>query len=668
MILDPKHREQFLHNQKVQRQLSQLKELEVLAQNSSINSLKKVQALIDKLNELDKLLLPNDEQKSFEKVEKRVLERRDQIQQEQKIPDTAIQLVDQLAKVLSKPTATPQQLTQFKSKWQNATKNVKSSESFKQLNEQFQQQCLKLAEKIEHSAATRDQAANSAVELIDVATKHIEEGQLTLAKTITNQIAENKKLAGFSHPVIKRNKYQLDQVWNKLKELRNWQKWSNDKARREIIKSVAAMHGQGLHPDAVLKKLKDSNEQWYSLEDMEKLPGDKYPSRNQELWQEFRRVSKAVFEPTQPFFEKRSEQQQDRLDQINQLIDEMNTCDLENTTERDLARMTRHGVKELKALDTLPPKQRGKVAKKLRKAINRIDHKLNEFYQEAENKKLKLIEQVKALHEMEDLSEAIEQAKALQQQWRTAGIVKQYTERKLWKNFRKANDALFNKRDQIKQEVNKAQQQQKKALQDFIKEKNKAVKSISTIDALNDFKGNVQKKWQELDNPNRLLQTDFTQLLQQVDDKVTQLMNKDLIDAYKQKEQLDQSFSQFEQGQIDEQKLTEIKDQYDAQLINSFKLRLNDSYTEESLYQKLIEAEFLTGLETPEENMEQRMAYQVQILSERMSGERNQQDFNQARMWLDEWFLLPKTDDKFIKKNQQRIKQAIKAIKQLAFG
>ena len=668
MILDPKHREDFLHNQKIQRNLAQLKELENIWQQGHITSLKTAQSLIDKLNEINAELLPTNEQNLYESLEKQILSLRDQIQQEQKIPDEAIALVDQLTQVLNQATATPQQLSQFKNKWANVTKKVKNSQSYKQLQEQFQQQCIKLAEKIEQSAKTRDQAAKLAVELIEQANQLIEDGQLSQAKVITNQIAENKKLAGFAHPMIKRNKYQLDQVWNKLKELRNWQKWSNDKVRRDIIKAVAAMHGQGLHPDAVLKKLKDCNEQWYVLEDMEKLPGDKYPSRNQALWQEFRAVSKAVFEPTQPFFEKRNEQQQDKLDQIDELINEMNACDLANTSERDLARMTRNGVHELKALDQLPPKQRGKVAKKLRRAINRIDQKLNEFYQEAENKKIKLIEQVRALHELDDLSSAIEQAKGLQQQWKTAGIVKQHTERKLWKQFRKTNDALFNKREQIKQEINQAQQQQKQILSDFIKAQNKQLKSLKSIEDLNDFKAATQKRWHELENPDYLMQTELNQLLQQADDHIAALNNKALVDNCQLMENLDQLFSQYEQGQLDQQQLDDSLNNFEPELVTTYLPRHSKEYSEEVLQQQLITAEFLTGLETPQEHIEQRMAYQVKVLSDRMSGEKNLQDYVQARNWLDLWFLLPKTDKTFIKNNQKRINQALKAIKKLAYS
>lgn len=668
MILDPKHRDEFLQKQKLQRSLAQLNDIESKIKQDKLDSLQAIQTLIDDINTIDSSLLTPTDVERLQKREQQLLALREKVQQEQKIPETAIAVVEQIGKALNQPTATPQQLLQFKSKWQEATQKVQTSQAFKQLEEQFQQQCLKLAEKIEQSAVTRDQAAKQAIELVDKATQLIEEGQLSKAKVITNKIAEKKRLAGFSHPVIKRNKYQLDQVWNKLKELRNWQKWSNDKVRRDIIKSVAAMHGQGLHPDAVLKKLKDCNEQWYALEDMEKLPGDKYPSRNQNLWQEFRTVSKAVFEPTQPFFEKRSEQQQERIDQVKQLIEEMNACDLEATSERDLARMTRNGVKELKSLDQLPPKHRGKMAKKLRKAINRIDNKLNEFYQLAENKKLKLIEQVQALHELEDLSEAIEQAKALQQQWKSAGIVKQYTERKLWKKFRKANDALFNKRDQIKQEVNQAQQQQKQAINDFIQAQRKLLKKLKTSEEFNEFKSTSLKSWQELDNPKNLMQTDFNQLLQQADEQLVRIKNKVLVDDYKLKEKTDELYTQYEQGAIEKEALNESLAKIDSDVITAFKARYEAEYDEASLEQQLIAAEFLTGLDTPEAQMEQRMAYQVKILSERMSGEKTQQDFKQAQQCLDQWFLSPKNDPSFTKSNKKRINQVLKALKTLAFG
>lgn len=669
MILDPQHRTAFLQKQKIQRTIIQLNEIESSIENKQLSSLMKIQQAIETLNELDISSVEPKELEKHQTLNQKLLALRDQVQQDQKIPDHVFKVVDDINAALSKKTATPQQLSQFKSQWQQATKKTQKSEAFNHLSEQFDLLCIQLAEKIEQSATLRDQAAADAVALIDKAIGLIEDGQLAQTKIVSNQIANKKKLAGFSHPIIKNNKYQLDQVWNRLKELRDWQKWSNDKARKEIIKSVAAMHGQGLHPDAVLKKLKDSNTQWYALEDMEKLEGDKYPSRNQSLWQEFRQVSKAVFEPTQPFFEKRSEQQNSQLDNINLLISEMDNCDVENTEERELARISRDGFQELKALDQLPPKQRGKIAKKLRQSINRIDNKLNEFYNAAEAKKLKLIEQAEALQELDDINQAIETAKSLQHQWKSAGFVKQYTERKLWKKFRKANDALFNQRNQVKKEINEAHSEQKQQVKSFIQSQTKLIKSNQDIDSLNAFKSQTIQTWEALEKPGQFMQVELNHLLQQVDDKISNIKNKAVTDELKIKEKIDLQYSQFEQGKIDQQTFTEnlgkIKD---VQLVSWFQGRTDTDSSEELLNQHLIACEFLTGLSTPEQYMEQRMAYQVQVLSERMSGEKGIQDNAQAKQLLNSWLLMPKADAQFIKDNKKRISQVIKALKTLAFG
>jgi len=70
-------------------------------------------------------------------------------------------------------------------------------------------------------------------------------------------------------------------------------------------------------------------------------------------------------------------------------------------------------------------------------------------------------------------------------------------------------------------------------------------------------------------------------------------------------------------------------------------------------------------LETPEAELEARMAYQVKVLSERMGGERTPDNFTQANGWLDRWYQQPKADAAFIKSNQKRIQKVIKAMTQL---
>jgi hypothetical protein len=309
------------------------------------------------------------------------------------------------------------------------------------------------------------------------------------------------------------------------------------------------------------------------------------------------------------------------------------------------------------------------VARKLRKSISRIDNKLNEFYQTAENAKLKLIEQAQALHELEDINEAINSAKNLQQQWKTAGLVKQFTERKLWKKFRKANDALFNKRDQAQKADNESYQLQQKGIKAFVAAQTNQLKSLKSEESLQQFKVDTLKEWDLLEKPNNFTNHALNQLLQQVDEKITALKQQIHLQTIGLKEQVDQLYSQFEQGAVDENKFNQqLSDLANDELKSEFEQRsLSNQTSADDLNQHLIAAEFITGLSTPEEFMEQRMAYQVQMLSMRMSGEKSLQDNEQAKRLLDEWYLLPKANQQFIKKHSKRINQVIEALKKLAF-
>ncbi len=666
MILDPEHRSQFLLKQKQQRALTLLTEIEESLNKQKSFSLREIQDVISKYHTLKPSDLPTALSERHQQLEQQLTEIRDQVQKDQQIPSSVTDTLDQINQLLNKEIVQPDQLGRFKKQWSKVTKNTKQSEAFTAITQQFNEASLKLAEKIEQSAQLRDQAAKDAIALIEPTVAQIKDGHLTKAKEMTNQMAAKKKLAGFNHPLIKQSKYQLDSVWQQLKDLRNWQKWSNDKARGDIIDELKDMIGKAAHPDAVMKKLKEVNERWYALEDMEKLPGDKFPSRNQKMWQEFRIVSKALFEPTQPFFEKRSEQQTSYLTDIQASIDSMNAIDLEEASERDLARSCRDAIRHLKSLDKLPPKQRGKTAKSLRKGINRIDNKLNEFYQAAENKKLKLIDQAQELKSVDDIDEAIEAAKQLQHQWKSAGIVRQNTERKLWKKFRKANDAVFNRRDQAKQELNDAHQEQIKQTQAFLNEFKKLHKKAKNKDQLDSLKQDFTKGWSALEKPEKLLSHEYNHMLQSINDSIKKDQFKAIIKSFKDKQKLDEQFSQLEQDQIDDKQFEEKTAKLlGPELADFFKQRAAADAGDETLSQMLIQGEFITGLETPEQDIEARMAHQVKVLSERMSGEKALSNQSQASTWLNQWFLLEKPNAGLLKKNNKRIKNIIKAMMDL---
>ncbi|MCF6301289.1 MAG: DUF349 domain-containing protein, partial [Proteobacteria bacterium] len=441
-----------------------------------------------------------------------------------------------------------------------------------------------------------------------------------------------------------------------------------------IINELSQLLGSGVHPDAVLKKLKDSNEKWYALEDMEKLEGDKYPARNRDLWNKFRAVSKELFEPTQAFFEKRSEQQSLESDAVTNLIQKIQDCDLDSTPQKDLANISTQAINHLKSLDKLPPKQRGKLAKKIRAGINRIDEKLKEFYSQAENNKLKLIEQAISLAEETDLESAISQAKGLQSQWKDAGIVRQYTERKLWKSFRKANDAVFNRRDLLKKQQNDEKQQQLKQAGELLKKFETNLKPTQTADDIQTLLAQFNTDWRELHVYQKELINRQNKATKKAYELIKNQKNRQVLDFFNQLEQLDSVCIDFENSKTDQEqalnKLDEFETKLEKNILTAYKDRVSKNQTPnenaiESMNKHLIKCEYLTGNETPKAHHQDRMAYQVKILSERLSGEKLPDERQQAIDLLNGWYVLTKPDQGFLKKNSKRISKNIKSLMKL---
>ncbi|MCF6318991.1 MAG: DUF349 domain-containing protein [Proteobacteria bacterium] len=463
-------------------------------------------------------------------------------------------------------------------------------------------------------------------------------------------------------------------MWNELKELRQWQTWSNDKIRIRLIEELKNLVGTGTHPDALLKKMKESNKQWKDMEDHEKLEGDRYNVRNQELFTQFRAVQEALFTPAKEFFEKRSEIWGNELQQVEASIQALHEVDLTETPDRDLARMVRDAIKQLRNLDSIPPKNRGKCAAKIRSGTARIDAHLKESYKVAERRKEKLIEHAQQLIEHEDLDEAIEQAKGLQQEWKNAGIVHQSSERKLWKKFRKANDAVFNRIKQQRDQVN----QDNKALMDqantLIAECEKNMGSEKEAHVIHSLIEKFKDDWNGLNIDHRGLQNKANKLIDNAQHKVASLANSETIDMLKNVQKFANICQDVELGKLDKDKAQEKWDKLkaisDKKLAKHLDKRMEniDSNNEQFVEQAnliLVSAEYLCGIATPEEFKEQRLAYQVDELSKRMSGEDIIPEVEKAQQLLSSWFALSGTDKAFIKSNDKRIKKLLKGLFEL---
>lgn len=297
--------------------------------------------------------------------------------------------------------------------------------------------------------------------------EHLEAGDLSSAREA--DVALHKARHGAA--ISKTAEHRLAIAHRKLRELRDWQHWANNKKRHSLCKNLEQLPEAGLHADAVLQTLREAQAEWKHLEESETLADEHgaYRASGPGLWRRFRVASNRAYNQARPFLEKRSGLRDQNLDVVRELINrlEADLAKQEPSPVHVLIRELGQSRQVLERLDELPPKQRSAIAKRLRPIMAQLKNRVRQQEDQILKVKQALIEDAKALAEMSDSAAAISDAKRINQQWKRAGHVKNNRERQLWKELRQHLDPLFERQDSERQEQQAADESERESLRDL---------------------------------------------------------------------------------------------------------------------------------------------------------------------------------------------------------
>ncbi len=435
----------------------------------------------------------------------------------------------------------------------------------------------------------------------------------------------------------------------RLKEMRNWQHWSNNKIRDELIAQVEQLIESDQHPDAISSALKEARAEWQRLESLEVLPGDKrrYAAPPGQ-WRRFQEACKQAFEIARPFFEKREEAKNQNLDALNQFLDKgMEVAASENPDGGEMLGFMRKARQVIRRLDDIPPKARGKAANRLKSLMDQLSARLDEFYEEVESAKRRLVAEARELAHEKDLKTAIDAAKALQARWQKAGSGRRRIEQKLWKEFREPIDPLFEQLEDKHQERRQEQKETIAALEALCQQ----AEELAGLDEeqLPDAEGRMRglsNDWHRHPHRPKGLDQRFAAAEEKLDRRKSELRRRERDQARQTLDDLVQALQAAWQQRLDANGKaaappTDLPQPGDDPLAISVAEQLARVTTDETKHAELeqqvaqnadsarqivIEMEFLAGVETPEADRQQRMDYQVKRLARQLSERSSQPD------------------------------------------
>ncbi|MBV1932532.1 MAG: DUF349 domain-containing protein [Porticoccaceae bacterium] len=268
---------------------------------------------------------------------------------------------------------------------------------------------------------------------------------------------------------------QLRPLSLQLSEIRDWQDFALEPKKVDLCASMKSLIGVADDAETLAAKIQTLQDEWKSLG---VLP---HGSREQELWKAFKAAADKAWLPCKAAFTEQAKVRQanfeNRMALVNQLKNYESqmawpgpdtTAESEQTASGEtipgakpdwpLVQQTLDSARE--AFKNIQPVDRDgerKSQKAFRTICDKIYQHIKDEYQRNILLKEQVVEKAKALLNLEELQDAIDQAKHLQRDWKAIGMTPMKVDRKLWKAFREACDSVFarldEQRDQRKAEV-----------------------------------------------------------------------------------------------------------------------------------------------------------------------------------------------------------------------
>ncbi|MFO7528148.1 MAG: DUF349 domain-containing protein [Marinobacter sp.] len=430
-----------------------------------------------------------------------------------------------------------------------------------------------------------------------------------LLKTAQNQFRDLDR----RHAKPFQAKMQL--LTGQFRELSDWQGFATEPKQIALCEQMEYLAEQPMEPEAKAERIKELQTEWRELGG----------SSDRALWTRFKSASDRAFEPCKAYFEAKSGLKQANLQKRQAICAELETflenADWTTIDWKGAERIHQTARQEWKAAWPVEFRDNRPVQKRFDDLLKRIESPLDEERRNNEGLKQAIVEKAEALIEHEPLQEAMNEAKALQSEWKAIGITRHREDRKLWQAFRKACDQIFARRDAQRN----ARQQ---ATETADREASELLDQLAgvTADSSDETLGDALEKLREMKGNS--LSQDLRDRVQAARIQFQQALDNKL---------LQQKVNRWQElvrargnGGVAP---SDLPDHWPT--LASNQAGLSDR-------ELVIRAEILAGAESPAEDQQHRMEIQVQRLSEGMGNTEQAGDrLSELEKLVAQWCLKP---------------------------
>jgi exonuclease SbcC len=334
---------------------------------------------------------------------------------------------------------------------------------------------------------TEQAAKNALRDFSELARKGLwaaEQGFVRKARAIQKELQE--KRAQLSE-IPKGIQAKLDDFEAQLAKLGDWHEFAVTPKKEALITQMQALATSNINPENLATKIHELQDSWKEV-------SKGVQQQDDELWQQFQQASAVAYAPCKEFFEAQAAERENNLNKRRELVSQLQQYlqgyDFANAVWKDVEQTLKTARAEWQTYWPVPRKAGNELQKEFENLMEQLFGKITSEYESNKNAKQNLIEQAQTLVNAADARTATETIKQLQAQWKTVGKSWHKEDQQLWQEFRKHCDAVFALRNQAFEAAKEQRQAITAQAEQLIEQLNQF--AAQTLEQLNAAKTDIE--------------------------------------------------------------------------------------------------------------------------------------------------------------------------------
>jgi len=515
--------------------------------------------------------------------------------------------------------------------------------SAKEFGDELPETLSEAKEKLDALWAQRHQTEQAAKNVLrdfsELARKGLwaaEQGFVRKARAIQKELQEKRVQLS---EIPKGIQAKLDDFEAQLAKLGDWHEFAVTPKKEALITQMQALATSSISPENLATKIHELQDSWKEV-------SKGVQQQDDELWQQFQQASAIAYAPCKEFFEAQAAERENNLNKRRELVSQLQQYlqgyDFANAIWKDVEQTLKTARAEWQTYWPVPRKAGNDLQKEFENLMEQLFGKITSEYENNKTAKQSLIEQAQTLVSAVDTRGATETVKQLQAQWKAIGKSWHKEDQQLWQEFRKHCDAVFALRNQAFEAAKEQRQAITAQAEQLIEQLNQF--AAQTLEQLNAAKADIEgikTEFATLDLPKeaaKALQNKFntsiTAIATKRDSARSQAEEQSWTDLFTALNAL-REYEIAVIAQTASETLAAQKTNLEALIANTprwptgtfslvqQRLAKADAITSanqvtntELLHTLTIRAEILAGKESPAEDKQVRMAYQVKQMQQ----------------------------------------------------